>query len=54
MRDTVGPLRRLSKVGFVRTVGDEASGDVVRYGPNRLLVNTEVGLKGLYCFAMLQ
>ncbi|OHW97897.1 hypothetical protein CSPAE12_03515 [Colletotrichum incanum] len=24
------------------------SGDVVRYGPNRLLINTEAGLKGIY------
>ncbi|KAK2051614.1 putative cytochrome P450 [Colletotrichum caudatum] len=26
----------------------EKYGDVVRYGPNRLLINTEVGLKGIY------
>ncbi|KAF9873689.1 hypothetical protein CkaCkLH20_08799 [Colletotrichum karsti] len=26
----------------------EVYGDVVRYGPNRLLINTEAGLKGIY------
>lgn len=52
MRNTVSPPADLIIFDW-ETIVDEASGDVVRYGPNRLLVNTDVGLKGPHGFAML-